>query len=373
MTDIKKIPITGPSITDAEVNYVAEAAREGWYQNANKYIKEFQDEFAKYTGSKYAIATSSCHGALHLALLSLGIGKGDEVIVPDITWIASAAAVVYVGAKPVFADINKETWTIDAEQIEKVITPRTKAIMPVTLYGHPPDMDPILALAEKRDLFVIEDAAQAVGSLYKGRHPGSMGHFGVFSFHGTKIMTTGEGGMLVTSDPALYARAESLSNLGRKPEKIFWNVELGYKYKMTNMQAALGTIQLRRIDELVSKKLLIFGWYQRRFKDVSGVVMNVECDWAKNNYWMPTIVWDLSQYGIKKEVVMEKLKEKGIDSRPFFYPLSSMPPMKADVHTPVAYDISPRSINLPCAYSLTEEDANYVADQVIAILEASKK
>lgn len=356
----KTIPITGPSITDLEVNYAEEAAREGWFENHSKYINEFQKKFADYIGVDYAIATSSCHGALHLALASLGIGEGDEVIVPDITWIASASTVTYVDATPVFVDVEPDTWCIDPESVEEAITEDTKAIMPVTIYGHPPEMDEILDIAERHDLYVLEDAAESVGSKYKDKRPGSMGDCGAFSFHGTKIMTTGEGGMFVTDDKDLYERAHLLSNQGKDPDKLYWNLEIGLKYKMSNMQAAIGLAQLERIDELAEKKRQIFRWYKDRLGDIEGLQMNIERDCCFNTYWMTTVIWDES-FDINKREVMDKMSDYNIMTRPIFYPLSDMPPFEdSDADTPVAHRLSPSGINLPCGHDITEKEVDYV-------------
>lgn len=362
------IPITVPSITNLEVDRVKEAARLGWGKNHSKYINEFEGKFAEYIGVQYAIATSSCHGALHLVLAGLGIKTGDEVIIPDITWIASAAAVTYVGATPIFVDIDPETWCIDHDSFEKAISSKTKAVMPVTIYGHPPEMDEVMEIAKKHNLYVIEDAAQSVGSKYKNKRPGSFGDCGVFSFHGTKIMTTGEGGMFVTNNPELYEKVKSLSDQGKDPNKLFWNLEIGFKYKMTNIQAALGLAQLERIDDLVSKKRQIFAWYRERLSDKEGMQMNVEKSDVYNTYWMTAIILDKEKYGIEKEELMDKLKKYNIMTRPFFYPLSSMPPLKTEVHNPIAYDLSPYGINLPCGYSITEDEVEYICNSLLEIL-----
>jgi perosamine synthetase len=363
---VKIIPITGPSITEKEVKYVSEATRNGWYKNANKYIGEFERKFSSYIGTKYAIATSSCTGALHIALASLGIGKGDEVIVPDITWIATAAAVRYVGARPVFADIEPDTWCIDPRKMEKKITKRTKAVIPVHLYGHPADMAAIMAVAKRHNLRVIEDAAESIGSLYNGRKTGSFGDFSCFSFHGTKILTTGEGGILLTNNGRLYKRAYFLSNQG-KSKKPFWNTEVGLKYKMSNMQAALGTVQLSRIEEMIGKKIEIFNWYKERLGDVPGIKLNAERPGCKNNYWMITAILD-KKFGLKKEALMKKLLKYGIVSRPFFYPLSSLPPFSEKTNNSVAYSLSPYALHFPCGLNITRSQVGYVCGTLLKIL-----
>ena len=319
------IPVAGPWITQKEIDYVADAVAQAWYENANVYHDRFEKAFVSHTGMKYAVSLPSCTSALHLSLAALGIGPGDEVIVPDVTWIATAAPITYVGATTVFADVDRRTWCLSAESLERCITPRTRAVIPVDLYGGLPDMDAIVALARRRNIAVIEDAAQAAGGLYKGRPAGSLGDVGVFSFHGSKTLTTGEGGMLVTDDQALYERARTLGNHGRLPgSKMFWNGEVAYKYKMSSMQAALGLAQLERLEELIARKRETFAWYREELDGVAGVTLNAEAEGTRNVYWMVTVILDAT-LGIEKEPLMANLKEQGIASRPFFYPLSSLP------------------------------------------------
>lgn len=366
----KPIPITGPSITNLEVKFVTEAAKYGWFENHSKYITQFEKEFASYIGVKYAIATSSCHGALHLGLAGLGIKEGDEIILPDVTWIASAAVIKYVGAKPVFVDIDPVSWCIDYKKIEAAITPKTKAIMPVAMYGHPPAMKEIIEIARKYKLYVIEDAAQATGSLYYGKKLGGFGDFGAYSFHGTKIMTTGQGGMFVTNNKKLYERVNLISNIGKDPHRPFWNLIIGLKYNMTNLQAALGLAQLKRIAQLVSKKRTIVNWYKERLRRIPGVSFNRELPNCFSNYWLTVIVFD-KRYGIKKEKMVEELQKYKITARPFFYPLSCMPPLKTKVNNPVAYNISAYGISPPCFHAITRPQVNYVCEKIIKILKGS--
>ncbi len=271
----ERIPVAGPWITQKEIDYVADAVANGWYENSNKYNQLFEQEFAEYTGVEYALSLPSCTSAIHLSLLALGIGAGDEVIVPDITWIATAAPITYVGATPVFADIDEKTWCISPESLRECITPKTRAVIPVDLYGNMPCMDEIEKTARNFKLAIIEDAAEAIGSEYRGRKAGSFGDTGVFSFHGSKTMTTGEGGMLVTDNPELYNRCLLLRDHGRQAAgKMFWNLEIAYKYKMSSMQAALGLAQLERINELIEKKRVIFQWYQEDLKDHKVITLN---------------------------------------------------------------------------------------------------
>ena len=249
----RKIPYTKPSITELEIEYAADAARNGWGENCYEYINRFETAFKKYLGVKYAIATSSCTGALHMGMHALGIGPGDEVIMADTNWIATAAPIVHLGAKPVFVDILPDSWCLDPSQVEAAISSRTKAIVAVHLYGNLCEMDQLVAIGERHNIPVIEDSAEAIGSIYRGRRAGSIGKFGAFSFHGTKTITTGEGGIFVTNDLNLYQYVLTLSNHGRSVGQVkqFWPDMVGYKYKMSNIQAAIGLAQLQRINELV--------------------------------------------------------------------------------------------------------------------------
>ncbi|MDI6797073.1 MAG: DegT/DnrJ/EryC1/StrS family aminotransferase [Desulfatibacillaceae bacterium] len=376
MCPVKKdIPIAGPWITQKEVALVADAAQNAWYGRAGEYNERFEKAFAKFVGADFATSLPSCTSAIHLALTALGIGPGDEVVVPDVTWIASVAPVVYLGATPVFADIQPDTWCLCPQSLEACITKKTRAVIAVDLYGSMPDMDAISAVCLKHGLALVEDAAEAIGSEYKGRAAGSFGRAGVFSFHGSKTLTTGEGGMLVTDDQDLFNRVLFLRDHGREPgDTMFFNREVAYKYKMSSLQAALGLAQLERIDELVNKKREIFSWYRQKLAAVDGLCLNAEPTGVKNSYWMSTIVLDQA-LGLTKESLMAKLKEKGVMTRPFFHPLSAIP---AFYNTPqakaarkrnkVAKSIAPFGLNLPSALSLTKDDANFVSDAILEVM-----
>jgi perosamine synthetase len=372
------IPVSGPSITQKEIDYVTDAVTNAWYGNANIYHDKFEKLFANYLDLKYAIALPSCTSAIHLSLLALDISAGDEVIVPDVTWIASAAPINYVGATPVFADIDPQTWCISAESLESYITPKTKAIIPVNLYGGMPNMDEILAIAKKYNLAVIEDAAESIGSEYHGRKSGSFGDTGVFSFHGSKTLTTGEGGMLVTDREDIYQRVLFLRDHGRKPgDKLFYNTEVGYKYKMSSMQAALGLAQLERIEELIDRKRRIFSWYQAELDFIPGLILNYEPPNTKNTYWMVTAIID-PKLGIDKHRLMDEMRKEKIDTRPFFYPLSSLPAYEhlssaklAHDRNRYSYQISEYGINLPSGMDITAEKVNYISQTLISLLTQS--
>jgi perosamine synthetase len=372
---MERIPVAGPWITQKEIDYVTDAVTRAWYSNANMYHERFEKAFAEYIGVPWAMALPSCTSAIHLSLLALGIGPGDEVIVPEITWIASAAPITYVGATPVFADVDPKTWCLSPESFESCITDRTKAVIPVDLYGNMPDMDAIRAVAQRRDIAIIEDAAQAIGAEYEGKKAGSLGVAGVYSFHGSKTLTTGEGGMLLTHRDGLYRRALVLRDHGRQPgDKMFFNTEIAFKYKMSSMQAALGLAQLERVEELIARKRQIFAWYQAELTDLEGVTFNHEAPGTKSTYWMVTVVLD-KKYGLDSRRLMGLFSEANIDCRPFFHPLSSLPAYaeleqarEARKRNHVSYALSPYGLNLPSGMNITAEKAKYVCDTLKAIL-----
>jgi perosamine synthetase len=368
--------VAGPWITEKEISYVTDAVTNAWYGKANIYNERFEKAFADYIGVRFAMSLPSCTAAIHLSLLALGIGPGDEVVVPDVTWIASAAPVTYVGATPVFADVDPKTWCLSDRSFEECITPKTKAVIPVDLYGNMPDMDAIRDIAEQHAIVVIEDAAEAIGSEYKGKRAGSFGSTAVFSFHGSKTLTTGEGGMLVTDREDVYQRSLVLRDHGRKPgDNMFFNTEVAYKYKMSSMQAALGLAQLERIDELITRKRQIFSWYQTQLAEVEGVTLNYEAPSTKNTYWMVTAILD-QKFRITKDSLIRQMNEVNIDCRVFFHPLSSLPAYEhseqsrlAQLRNPVSYQISPYGVNLPSSLNLTEDKVQYVCDALKVILQ----
>lgn len=367
----KRIPVAGPWITEREIQYVTDAVSNAWYANANLYHERFEQAFATHVGTSHAMALPSCTSAIHLALAAMGIGPGDEVIVPDITWIATAAPISYVGATPIFADVDPITWCLCPSSLEAAITPRTKALITVDLYGNMADYDRILAIAAKYGLRLIEDAAEAVGARYKGKPAGCFGDVGVFSFHGSKTMTTGEGGMLVTNNQLLFDRASFLRDHGRVPGDFsFQNHEVAFKYKMSSMQAALGLAQLERVGELMERKRQIFQWYAERLSDVPGVRINSPGQEVDASYWMVSIVWD-NGLGINKHHVRDALSREGIDSRPFFSPLSSLGAYQNSPNAKdgadnnyVAYRLGNFGINLPSYLLLNEEEVSHVCEVV---------
>lgn len=363
----KLIPISSPSITQKEIDYVCDAVKSGWVSSLGAYINKFEIAFAEYIGVKYALTVSNGTTALHLALVSMGIKEGDEVIIPDLTFIATANAVAYTRGKPVFVDIDPEVWCINPQSIKKAVTLKTKAIIPVHLYGHPADMDEINKIAKEHGLFVIEDAAEANGAEYKEVKVGGLGTCGVFSFYGNKIITTGEGGMITTNDERIYEKAKLLRDHAMSKEKRYWHTEVGFNYRMTNLQAALGLAQLERIDEFINKKKQIFEWYEEVLKDIDGIKLNPQKEWAKNVYWMICLMLD-KKFKLSRDKLMSELKKEGIDSRSFFYPISEMPMYNNGIVNPVAYDISPRGINLPSGVNLNRKEIQWIAKTIQNIL-----
>ena len=372
-----RIPVSGPWITDKEVEYVADAARNAWYANANVYNARFESAFAAFCGTRFAVSLPSCTAAIHLSLMGLGVGPGDEVIVPDATWIASAAPITYVGATPVFADVDEKTWCLAVDSFERCITPRTKAVIPVDLYGGMPDMDGLRRLADKHGIAVIEDAAEAVGATYRGKRAGSFGDTGVFSFHGSEKLTPRGGRLLGAARGGPCKRHPFPRDHGRNPgDRMFYNTEVAWKYKMSSLQAALGLAQLERIEELVSRKREIFGGYARRLRNVHGLTLNDDPPEVRNVYWMVTAILDPT-FGIAKEELMQALLERGIDTRPFFHPLSSLPAYRdcpstrpAQERNAVSYRIGRNGINLPSGFNVTEAIVDRVVGELGSILTA---
>lgn len=360
--------MAGPWMTELEVEMVTEAVRNGWYgEEAYAFVETFEAEYAAYHDRKHALMTPNCTTALHLLLAGLGIKEGDEIIAPACTWIGSTACITYQRATPVFADIDPVHWCVTAETIEKAITDKTKAVIVVDLYGNMPDWDAIEKLCRERKIILIEDAAEAVGSIYKGTRAGKFGIGSVFSFHRTKTISTGEGGILLLDDDALFDRCKILRDHGRAPG-AYYNVEVAYKYMPFNVQAALGLAQLRRIDELVEKKRWLLNSYKEQLSDINGIGFNPEPEGGINGVWCTAMSFDRS-YGMKTQDVVDKLNKVGIPARNFFIPLPALPAYAehsegAETRLPVAYDIAYRAINLPCALNITEQDIEVICTGV---------
>lgn len=362
-----RLPVAEPVLGDKELQYVTESVVSGWVSSTGPFVARFEDAFAKFCGTKHAIAMSNGTTALHATLLALGIGPGDEVIVPSFTFIASANAVKFTGATPVLVDSEQETWNIDPKAAEAAITEKTKAIMPVHVYGHPANMDPILALGKKHGLAIIEDAAEAHGALYRGKPVGSLGHVGIFSFYGNKIVTTGEGGMIVTNDDDLAKKTRMLRDHGMSTEKRYWHTVLGYNYRLTSLQAALGVAQMERIDDILERKTRIASWYGEGLKGIAGITLPPAASWAKNVYWLYSIMIDEKAFGLSRDALMQHLQEKGIDSRPFFPPVHIQPIYQTGQKLPVSEWLGENGISLPSGAHLKKDDIHRVCEEIRAL------
>jgi perosamine synthetase len=363
----------GPSVSARESGYVLDAARTGWNSRWSGYLDRLESTFADYVGAKHAIATSSCTGALHLAVAGAGIGPGDEVIVPELTWVATASAVLYRGGTPIFADVEPGSWCIDPESVRSLITPQTRAIMPVHLYGHPAQADVVCQIAAEHGLTVIEDAAPAIGAELRGRRVGTFGDVACFSFQGAKLLVTGEGGMIVTDDDQLVEQIRSLWDHGRDRSRAFWIEQLGFKYKMSNLQAAFGLGQLERVDQLIEAKRRIFAWYREGLEDVPGITLNHEASWARSIYWMTSIRVG-AESGLDREALTAHLREARIDTRPVFTPISQYPlwPRRQSAQ-PVATAIGHEGINLPSGVTLRRAQVDRVCAEIRRAVEAASR
>jgi perosamine synthetase len=349
----------------SEKAYVMDCLDSTWISSSGKYVDRFESEFAEFCEAKHAISCSNGTTALHLALAALGVGPGDEVIVPTLTFVATANAVAYCGARPVFVDAEPETWNIDPRLIEEKITPRTRGIIPVHLFGHPAEMDAIRAIARRHGLFVLEDSAQAHGARHRGRRVGSLGDVATFSFFGNKIVTTGEGGMVVTNDDDLAKRARLLRGHCTDPTRRYWFPAIGYNYRMTNVAAAIGVAQLERVDWQLRGRLEIAEWYRERLRDVPGLTWQQEKDWATHVWWMFSVVLD-DDCPVDRDEVMARLDEASIETRPVVWPLHELPMYRESTvgPLPVAERVARRGINLPTWAGLSREDVDYVCDSL---------
>ena len=375
------IPVNEPLLGERELEYVTECLRTGWISSAGRFIEEFEKKWAAYCGMKYGIAVSNGTTALQVAVGCLDLKPGDEVIMPSFTIISCALPIVERGGIPVLVDSDPETWCMDVTQIEAKITARTKAIMPVHIYGHPVDMDPVLELAKKHNLVVIEDAAEVHGAEYLSnrdgaspswKHCGGMGHISTFSFYANKLITTGEGGMVLTSDPAYAEKARSLRNLCFRPERRFYHTELGYNFRLTNLQAALGLAQLERFDEIVAKKRWLGQAYTERLKDLACLQLPVEEPWAKQVYWMYGLVLDEST-NMDAVEFSNRLQALGVQTRPFFLGMHEQPVFLErgffrGEHYPVAERIAKQGLYLPSGLALTEVQLEQVCKVLRKVL-----
>lgn len=363
------IPVCEPKLGGKELEYVTDCIKTNWISSKGEYIEQFEDGFSDYCGTKYGITTSNGTTALHLALESAGIGKGDEVIIPTFTMIATANAVTYTGAKFKLVDSEPEYWNMDVGKIEDKITDKTKAIMVMHTYGHPTNMDPVTDIAEDHDLLVIEDAAEAHGAEYKGKKTGGIGDIGCFSFYANKIITTGEGGMIVTDNEEFAEQAQMLRDQAFEKEKRFWHKRLGFNYRMTNLQAAVGVAQLELVDEYVESRRKNASLYNSLLAEVDGITTPREANWAKNVYWMYTVLVE-DEFGMSRDDLMKNLKDEGIGTRRAFYPINEQPLYSeqfAGESYPVANELSEKGFYLPSSSGLKEEQIEQIVKSIKSI------
>lgn len=363
------IPVSAPALGARETEYVLECMRSTWISSSGQYIERFEAGFKQFCGTEYAVACNSGTAALHLSMLAVGISPGDEVIVPTLTYVASANAVRYCGATPRFVDSLPDTWNLDPEDVKRKITPNTRAIMPVHLYGEPADMEPLLDLADEHELSIIEDAAQAHGAEYVGGRAGSLGRIATFSFYGNKIITTGEGGMVVTNDGELARKALLFRGQGQDFDRRYWFPVIGYNYRMTNIEAAIGLAQLETIEERLARRQAIAQRYRANLVEIRGLSIQGTGERSRSANWMVGVVLPVASAVERDQVAME-LRDAGVDTRPFFYPIHTMPPYAADDHgsLPVAIDLAARGICLPTWEGLGEEDIDYICERLVAAL-----
>lgn len=364
------IPLCIPEIKGNEWKYIEECLDTNWVSSVGSYVNKFEEDFEKYVNAKKAVVTNNGTAALELALRTLGIGYGDEVIVSSLTFISPVNTIRYVGAEPVFVDVCRDTWVMDANKIEELITPKTKAILPVHIYGHPADMDKIMEIAKKYNIYVIEDATESLGSLYKGRATGTVGHIGCYSFNGNKLITTGAGGMLVTNDEDLAERAKYLSTQTKTvlENGAFYHEEIGYNFRMPNLLAAMGCAQLENIEEYVKIKREHAKLYNELLRNVKGITLPMEKEEIQNVYWLYSIIVE-NNYKLTRDELILKLKEKGIQSRPFFSPIHKMMPyIKCRCgDMKVTNKLSEKGINLPSSVVLKYEEIQYICNIINGI------
>lgn len=359
------IPLCIPEIKGNEWKYIKDCLDTNWVSSVGSYVDLFEERFAAFLDSPRCIVTVNGTAALHLSLEALGIGQGDEVIVPSMTFISPVNAIKYTGAQPVFADVCRDTFVMDVTRMEELITDKTKAILPVHIYGHPVDMDPLMEIAKKYGLYVIEDATESLGSTYKGRQTGTIGNAGCFSFNGNKLITTGAGGMISTNDTELGNRLKYLSNQAKTgtDNGAFYHVEAGYNYRMPNIVAAMGVAQLESINEYIEVKRKNANLYNQLLKGAKGITLPVEKEWATNINWLYSVVIE-DEYGTSRDEVIKKLSDNGIQSRPFFMPVHEMPPYEDCRHGDMESTefVSSKGINLPSSVSLKEEEIKYICE-----------
>ena len=359
-----KIPVAEPILGKKELELVSDAVTSGWVSSIGKYIEQFECGFSKYIGIKNGLAVSNGTAALHLALVALNIRPGDEVIIPTLTFASVANVVLYCGAKPIFVDSNPDYWCIDSNKIIEKITKRTKAIIPVHLYGHPCEMENLMKIAKENELYIIEDCAEAHGAQYKGTNVGTIGDISCYSFYGNKIITTGEGGMCLTNDDELIEKMKILRDHGMRLNKKYWHDVIGFNYRMTNLQAALGVAQLEILDNFIKKRRDLAEKYNSILKEVDGIILPPEMSWAKNVYWLYSLLIK-EEFGESRDELIQRLKLSGIESRPFFYPIHKMPLYNNHESHLISEELSNSGINLPSSAKLSDDEINHITDVIL--------
>lgn len=363
------IHVNAPEFGKAELKNLTQCIETNWISSEGPFVRQFEEEFARFCGIKFGVACTNGTTALHLGLLALGIKKNDEVIIPTFTMIATAYALAYIGAKPVLVDAEPRTWNMDVDAIEGKLTRKTKIILPVHIYGHPVQMDKIWKIARKRKVLVFEDAAEAHGAEYKGRRAGSLGDAAAFSFYANKIVTTGEGGMVVTDNKLVAERCRYFRNMAFQKHVRYLHKDIGYNYRMTNLQAAVGLGQLTRIDQIIAKKRKTAALYNQRLKGVEGITLPIEEPWAKNVYWMYSVLIDKKVFGISRDKFREALFKAGVDTRAFFFPMHKQPVFKKmglfkNERHPVSEKIAESGLYLPSGLNMDEKKVSFVCEKI---------
>lgn len=358
------IPVAEPVIGERELECVSDAVRSGWVSSLGEYVSRFETNLGSVVGTRHVLSVCNGTAALHLALVASGVQAGDEVIVPSMTFVATANAVRYAGATPIFADCDPENWCLSASAVEEALTTRTRAVIAVHLFGHPADIDAIKAVVAGRDIVVIEDAAEALGAMYRDRPAGSLADAGVFSFYGNKLITTGEGGALSTNNSQLADKAASLRDHAMDPHRRYWHDEVGFNYRLTNIQAALGVAQLERLDTFLARKRELAERYAEGFRELPCLELQLESPWAKSSCWMTTVLVG-EDLAVSRDTLAQLLLEQGIDSRPTFVPLHQLPPYSTGQDLPVSQRVGQLGLTLPSGASLKDEDQRLVIDAVL--------
>ena len=368
----RRIPIAEPVLGGNELRYVTECVQTNWISSLGSFVKRFEDMLGELVGAPHVVSCSNGTAALHLALLGLGIGPGDEVIVPDLTFAATINTVIHAGATPVIVDVDRRTWNMDPAAVEAALSPRTRAIMPVHLYGQPADMDALGAIARRHGLRIVEDAAEAIGANLRGAACGTIGDAGTFSFFSNKVITTGEGGAVVFRDAEAAQRARRLRDHGMNPAKRYWHDEVGYNYRLTNLQAAIGCAQLEQAPKFLARKQEIAARYRVGLARATGIEMAAEIPGQRNSYWMVSVIVDAAATGLERDEIMRRLGEAGIDTRPLFYPLHEMAPYRpysGNRDFPATVELSRQGFSLPSGVGLTDAEIDYVCATLTRLIE----